>query len=338
MRSPGSVCLFGGEGPRSERDLIGCETVQQIGWCRLVVGDLEPERAGEHGDYTTRGVANGEPIIEGDRPVAFGQTITIGGENQRNVGPCRPGDAEHVGEVGVTRSRRQEVVGPHDLFDTLRVVIDDHDKVVGGCAVAASKHDIVDDLSVLAVQTIDDGYRWLFGPQADGRRFARRLPLGDLCRREIATCAGVVAGRQVGCRHRLTDLSARAPAPVGQPGGAQIGERVLVAFHPLGLPDRFAVPIKAETFEISTLSVLVLASSGRRIEILEPQKELALGAAGEQPGGKRRSQVPDVEDARGARGETTSTHPPSVARTSADRAHRSRLMCVAAPFHLTIAL
>jgi len=93
----------------------------------------------------------------------------------------------------------------------------------------------------------------------------------------------------VGCRHCLTDLSTRARAPVGQPGGAQIGERVLVAIHPLGLPYRFAVPIKAETLEISTLSVLVLASSGRRIEILESQQELALGAAGEQPGGKRRS-------------------------------------------------
>ena len=28
----------------------------------------------------------------------------------------------------------------------------------------------------------------------------------------------------MGCRHRLTDLSTRAPAPVGQPGGPQIGE------------------------------------------------------------------------------------------------------------------
>ena len=85
----------------------------------------------------------------------------------------------------------------------------------------------------------------------------------------------------MGCRHRLTDLSTRAPTPVGQPGGAQIGESVLVAIHPLRLPNRFAVPIKAETLEISTLPVLVLASSGRRIEILEPQQELAPGAAGE---------------------------------------------------------
>ena len=46
------------------------------------------------------------------------------------------GDAEHVGEVG-DESRRQQVVGPHDLFDTLRAVIDDHDKVVRGGAVAA---------------------------------------------------------------------------------------------------------------------------------------------------------------------------------------------------------
>ena len=142
----------------------------------------------------------------------------------------------------------------------------------------------------------------------------------------------------MGCRHRLTDLTTRAPAPVGQPGGAQIGERVLVAIHPLGLPNRLAVPIEAETLEVSTLPVLMLASSGRRIEILEPQQELAPGAAGEQPGGKRSAKVPDVEDARGARGETTSTHPPSVARTSADLAHRPRLMCVAAPFHPTIAL
>ena len=97
--------------------------------------------------------------------------------------------------MGVTRSRRQQVVGPHDLFDTLGVVIDDHDKVVGGGAVAAPEHDIVDDLGVLTVQTIDDGHRWLFGSQADGRRLARCLPLDDLRRREIATCAGVVPGR-----------------------------------------------------------------------------------------------------------------------------------------------
>ena len=141
----------------------------------------------------------------------------------------------------------------------------------------------------------------------------------------------------MGRRHGLTDLSTRAPAPVGQPGGAQIGERVLVAIHPLGLPDRFAVPIEAQTLEVSTLPVLVLASSGRRIEILEPQQELALGAAGEQPGGKRRPQVPDVEGPRGARGETTSTHPPSVARTSADRAHRPRLLLFVMPLHPTIA-
>jgi hypothetical protein len=141
----------------------------------------------------------------------------------------------------------------------------------------------------------------------------------------------------VGCRHRLTDLTTRAPAPVGQPGGAQIGERVLIAAGPLGLPNRLAVPIEAETLEVSTLPVLVFASSGRRIEILEPQQELALGAAGEQPGGKRRPQVPDVEGPRGARGETTSTHPPSVARTSADRAHRPRLLRFTMPLHPMIA-
>ena len=141
----------------------------------------------------------------------------------------------------------------------------------------------------------------------------------------------------MGCRHRLTDLTTRAPAPVGQPGGAQIGERVLVAIHPLGLPNRLAVPIEAETLEVSTLPTFVLASSGRRIEILEPQQELALGAAGEQPGSKRGPQVPDVEGPRGARGETTSTHPPSVARTSADRAHRPRLLRFTMPLHPTIA-
>ena len=95
--------------------------------------------------------------------------------------------------------------------------------------------------------------------------------------------------------------------------------------------------IRAETLEVSKLPALVLASSGRRIEILEPQQELAPSAAGEQPGGKRSAQVPDVEDARGARGETTSTHPPSVARTSADRAHRPRLLRFTMPLHPTIA-
>ena len=190
------------------------------------------------------------------------------------------GDAEHVGEVGVTRSRRQEVVGPHDLFDTLRVVIDDHDKVVGGGAVAASST-TSSTTSVLAVQTIDDGHRWLFGPQADGRRFARRLPLGDLCRREITTCAGVVAGRQVGCRHRLTDLSA-STSTVGQPGVLRSVAR------PRSVPSaRTAGPVRRpnQGRDVRDLDAVRPRARVERSPYRDPRTAAGTrpGAAGEQP-------------------------------------------------------
>ena len=41
--------------------------------------------------------------------------------------------------------REQQVVAPDDLVDTLIRVIDDHCEVVGGNAVVAAEHDIVDD-------------------------------------------------------------------------------------------------------------------------------------------------------------------------------------------------
>ena len=141
----------------------------------------------------------------------------------------------------------------------------------------------------------------------------------------------------MGCRLRLSVLSTRAPAPGGQPGGAQVGERVLVAAGPLGLPNRFAVPLKTETLEVATLPVLVLAPSGRRIEILEPQQELApaLRANSQAASAVRRFPMWRVPWGSG-RNDLDS---PAECRADLSRpGHRPRLLRVAVPFRPTIAL
>ena len=77
-------------------------------------------------------------------------------ENQGDVRVRRLQISQQPGEVRLARRRRQQVVAAHHLVDGLCRVVHDDREVVGGHAVAATDHEVVDDPGVLAVQQIVD--------------------------------------------------------------------------------------------------------------------------------------------------------------------------------------
>ncbi len=66
------------------------------------------------------------------------------------IGRCRI--AQQRGQIGLPRSGGQQVFAAHHLVDALRVVIDHYRDVVGGDAIAAPYHEIVDQARVFTVQ------------------------------------------------------------------------------------------------------------------------------------------------------------------------------------------
>ena len=106
-----------------------------------------PSRASTVGRSTPRVGAVGER----DRAVPLGQPLRRRAPSTRGTwayaGTGRPSSRARWTWRG---RRRQQVVAPHDLLDPLRGVVDDDGEVVGGHAVVAAEHDVVDARRVRA--------------------------------------------------------------------------------------------------------------------------------------------------------------------------------------------
>ena len=147
------------------------------------------------------------------------------------------------------------------------------------------------------------------GVRADAqrRRAGRRSALGPLRRGEPQARAGVRALRTVLVRRRscLADLAARAPAFVDQPLPVQALERGLVELDSLGLAHYVAVPVDAERGEVVKLLLLEVTADAAGVEVLHPDEEARVAAAGEQPGEEGGPEVPQVQRPGRARREST---------------------------------
>ena len=76
------------------------------------------------------------------------------------------GQPEQVGEVGLPGRGGQEVVAAHHLLDALVGVVHHHGEVVGGHAVVAAQHEVVDHRGDLAVEPVDDRHHLARPPAA----------------------------------------------------------------------------------------------------------------------------------------------------------------------------
>ena len=76
----------------------------------------------------------------------------------------------------------------------------------------------------------------------------------------------------------------------------------------LGLPHDHTIVVESERCKIGKSSLGVFHARRRRVEILDPQKEPALGGAGEQPSQQRSTQIAEMQSCARTRGEPSVGH------------------------------
>ena len=249
----------------------------------------------------------GGHVVEGHGAVALGQARAVRPEHEGDVGVRGRLHAEQPGEEELARGRLQQVVAAHHLADALPGVVDDHREVVGGRAVVAADHEVVDDPVLVAVQAIGEADARGAGADPQRRRaaagaLAALLGLGEL---EAGAGVGALGQRAVRGGARRADLGARAEALVEVARVAQAVDRLLVGLGARGLPDHLAVPVEADRAQVVQLALGRAGLHAALVEVLHPHEEAGAGAAGRQPREQRRAEVADVQGARRARGEAS---------------------------------
>ena len=97
------------------------------------------------------------------------------------------------GQVGLAGGGREQVVAAHHLVDAGQCVVDHHGEVVGGNAVAAAQHEVVDHAGIAAVHQV--GHRVLgdLGAQPQRRRSSVLPPKSAFSLGEVPARSGVGA-------------------------------------------------------------------------------------------------------------------------------------------------
>ena len=213
--------------------------------------------------------------------------------------------SEQRRKVGLPGGRREQVVAAHDLVDVLRGVVDDDREVVGGHAVVATEHDVVDGSGELAVQDVRDRPGVDVGAESQRRRPLRR-PSGPLGVGEVAAGAGIRAGRRVRRRGGVEDLAPRAEARVHAAGVGEPVDGVVVEGAAIALSHDVAVPVDPERAQV--VELLFLGTGPDAVEVLDAHQERATRRPREQPGQQRGAEIADVQVTRRRRRESSGAH------------------------------
>ena len=187
-----------------------------------------------------------------------------------------------------------------DVRDAGVVVVDDDREVVDGRGVGAGDDEVVLERVLelgLAAHDVDDGRVALVGDaQADGA--------GALV---LAAEAAVAVRLLV-----RADLVRPGGRPVRVAAGEELLDDLAVARRALRLEDRLAVPVDPEPLERLEDLRDVLGRGALAVGVLDPQHQLALVAAREQPVVEGGAGAADVEGAGGRRGEADAHGRPSM--------------------------
>ena len=259
----------------------------------VAVAPAEPQQRVAHrrGQNAALGIG-----ADGDGAVALGELGAVGPVDQRDMGVGRRRPVEGAEEPGLAKGVGEVVVPPDRMGDPHVMVVHDHREHVGGRAVGAQQHHVVEraivDPDRPLHQIADDGLAVLRGAEADdGSDAGRRL------RRIAVAPAPVVACRAAGGArlgpHRL-QLVGRAVAAVGPAGGEQAARHGGMALPALGLAHDLAVPREAEPGKPVEDRRKRLGRGAPGVGILQPKQERAAMVARVEPveeGGARAAQV-----------------------------------------------
>ena len=246
---------------------------------------------------------------------------------------ARSGQAQQRRQVQLAGRGLQQVRAPHHLADALGGVVDHHRQVIGGRAVAAAHHQVVDHAALGAEQAIVELHRGMARVQAQGGRAPRSLALCPLLGRERR---GTSPGRRPppACRaaRRRPRGSPRACSSRGRAGRPPPASRWRLGSPPsarTGVP-----PARPSRCPSAARSASCPAScSGReppRVEVLHAHEEARPRRAGEQPRQQRGAQVAQVQraarpgsEAAVARAARQRTSPRAAARKPASSSLRA---------------
>ena len=238
--------------------------------------------------------------------MALGELGAVGAVDQRHMREHRRLPTQRAIEPGLTESVVEMIVAANDVGDFHVVVVDHHRKHVGGRAVGAQQHHVV-ELGVvhrhlplhrirdhrLAVERRLEADHWI----------APRRRLGWVA---VAPAPVIKAGAPGGERlhaHRL-ELLGRAPAAIGEALGKQLRGDLGVTRRARELVHRLAVPEELEPAQAVEDRLHRRLGRPRAVGVLDAQDEPAAVMAGIEPVEQRRAGAADVEESGGRGGET----------------------------------
>ena len=249
-------------------------------------------------------------LVVADRggAVALGELLSVGAVDHRQVREARDRRAERFVEEDLLGRIRDVIVAAHHEGDPHRDVIGDHGVVVDRCAVGAEDDEVVDipvgegDPVVYEVLP----RRLAVGdPEADDRGFAGGGALLGLGGGDTPAAPVVAEGLlpRLGLLAARVELGGGAEAAVRFARGEELGGVGLMPHYVRTLEDDLLVPVEAEPVQAVEDRLGGLVAGAGLVGVLDAEKELAAGAAGEEPVEERRARAADVEVAGGGGGE-----------------------------------
>jgi hypothetical protein len=94
--------------------------------------------------------------------LAFGETMTLGIEDEWHVGKCGNGEVQRFVEQDLTRSGGEQIRTTHDLVDAHECVVNDNGKLVSEDAIGAAHdevpHGVLNLLHLWTSQQVGEAY------------------------------------------------------------------------------------------------------------------------------------------------------------------------------------
>ena len=157
----------------------------------------------DRGDECVGISAHGALVGEGHAVFAFGESSSVRGYEQRQMGKTRRRASEQGCEQGLSSFGASEIMTAHDIGDVHGEVIDDDGELIREDPIAASKHEIArrfrDIFGLRAeheVDRCDDSSRVLGHGEADGGRSSEgtflhaKRPTSAWIPRTFVACVG----------------------------------------------------------------------------------------------------------------------------------------------------
>lgn len=267
-------------GPDRLAQLSQSKVLQQQGTHRICAPAVRPE------------------IDEAYGTVSFGQTLTVGTKDQRYVGVTNAWKAKLLAKPSLPRRGQQQVIGPNDLADILRRIINHDRQVVGEYAVISDNHEVVHRCLHGPAQVVDNRDHALISPHSLSRTTTGINQPSPLMRGEMPTRSGVGPIRQrlpIRCRSRITNFASGTKARIGAIGLYQPADGFSIELGARRLKDNLTVPVDADRREVSELLVSQLASRDDRIEVFHSHRKPATARTSKHPRQQRSAQISKVK-------------------------------------------